>query len=218
LVTTSESGQLQLQHDNSLSFLILFATFPKVIANVEVKENVVYKLSSNNTQFVMGANFTFYKTEVNSTHLWLDKSYSWKHYTRYSIRVTSPNNVKLTINTWFATANSTAKLTINTPTATNIVMIFHSPNLISASVDNEVAGSESWDSATKTLTFTVNTDTSSSFTISARVTETEESNYTPENVDVVKTNRDRAEMHFKGTYWDRNGYQDITIRTNFAGC
>lgn len=210
-----------------IAFLVLtlFFSLIQIGYAVQVKQGIILKTSSNNAQFTMGTNFDFYKVEVNSTHLWIDKTYSSKHYTRYCIYVVSPNNTQFTVNTWFETKDSFAMLTINAPASTNIVMGFTSPNLLSASVSGAV--SSSWNPATKTLAFTVNTGIGSTFTITVTVTETA-FNTSPENYEVEITNYEDIggdRYVFSGTkyytfqakYWDGNGYEDLdTLKIKFT--
>jgi len=210
----------QLKHKLSAKqiFLIfsLFLTliFPLAYASVEVKENIVFKTKTNNATFSMGTDLNFYKTKVNSSHLWMDQSYTDGYYTRYCIYVTSPNDVQLTVESWFATKDSSATLTIDSPLATNIYLKFFSPNLQSAFASG---ATYSWFSANKTLTMIANSDTSTTIKITTTVTETRETNITPENVDVTITNMEADNCIFTETeyyifqaqYWDGNGYSDL---------
>jgi hypothetical protein len=141
-----------------------------VNASVNVKQGITLK-TSNNAQFTLGFDAEFYKVELNNTFLWLDKSYSMHHYTRYCIYTVSPTNTQFTIDSWFTSTSSTAQLTITSPTSTDINMGFTSPNLITATVTGEVT--ETWYPTNKTLRFTVNTATSTTFTITAEATETD---------------------------------------------
>jgi len=192
-------------------------------APVTVKEDVVFRTVDNNARFVMGADFNLYKVEANSTHLWMDKSYTSQYYTRYCIYVNSPNNVNFTVNTWFATKDSSGKITIDAPTNTNINVGFQSPNLLTASATGVV--SQEWFSANTTLLMIVNSTISSSFTISVTVTETLEANITPENNAVTITDMDADNWVFSETnyytfqarYWDGDGYADLdTVKIRFS--
>lgn len=200
-------------------------------ANPTLSTEVVLKISYNDVEFGIddkiyfgqGIDFYLHKIEVNDTHLWIDKTYSFKHYTRYCLYDVSLGNSQFTINTWFPTANSTAKIRINHPTATNINLYFTSPNLISASASGVV--SYMWDSATKILSMTVNSNTNPVFTITATVTETEH-NITPENYAVEITDMEGCgnwvfseEQYytFQAKYWDGDGYADLdTMKIKFT--
>lgn len=204
--------------------LILFMVFISVAFSIIVKQGVVFKTSSNNTKFVMGSIFDFYKVEVNSTHLWMDRSYTSRYYTRYCIYVTSPNDVQFTVNTWFATKDSSGKLTIDTPSSTNINLGFHSPNLLTASAIGVVT--QTWTPTNKTLNMIANSDTSSTITITVTVTETKEDNIAPENVDIAITDMEgtgswvfseESYYTFQAKYWDGNGYDDLdTMKIKFT--
>lgn len=178
---------------------------------------MVLKTSANNAQFTVGSDLTFYKTEINTTHLWLDQSYSTKHYTRYCIYVKSPNDTQFTVNTWFATKDSSARLTVNAPASTNIHLGFYSPNLLTASATG--VSSQSWNSTNQTLSMTANTDTSTTITLTVTVTETLETNIPPENYAVAITNMEGCGNWvfagestfyvFRARYWDGDGYAEL---------
>jgi hypothetical protein len=198
-----------------LTFLLTIAIFP-VQATFTLKQNVILKTSANNTQFIMGFDAELYKLRVNSTHLFLDKQYTAKHYTEYCLWVESPSDTQFVIDSWFQTANSTAQLRIVSPLAMDVHLHFSSPNLLSAYAQNVV--NYTWISANQTLCMFVNTATSSSFTIYATVSETEY-NHSPENVDVEITDMEgcgnwvfsQTKFYtFVAKFWDGDGYADLS--------
>lgn len=192
----------------------------------------IFRTRSNNAHFgfqepiysgTMGADFYFYKIEVTTTQLYLDKSYTSKYYTRYGIYARTPNNTHFTIETWFPTKNSYAELRINSPTSTNIQLGFTSPNLISAYATGAV--SYTWFSGNKTLLLTVNSATSTLFRIYATVTESLQ-NTAPENIGVKINNMEgcgnwvfsETEYYiFNARYFDMDGATDIdTMKVRFS--
>lgn len=207
-----------------VSLIALALILPFVKSSVNIDEDVVFRTTSNNARFVMGADFTFYEVEINSTHLWMDRSYTTKYYTRYCIYVLSPNNVNFTVNTWFTTENSSAIITIDAPLSTNIDVGFHSPNLVTASALGVV--SQTWYSANQTLLMVVNSATNPVFIIRVTVTETLETNITPENIEVTITDMEgcgdwvfseESYYTFQAKYWDGDGYADLdTMKIRFS--
>jgi len=191
-------------------------------SNINIDSGTIFRTTTNNASFIMGNDFTFYRTVVDSDYLWLDKSYTSKKYTLYCIYVTTPNNASFNVNTWFATKDSTGSLTINSPLVTNINLFFYSPNLITASATGVV--SQSWNATSKTLTMVVNSDVNP-IVISATVTETE-FNIPPENYALTITDMEgcgawvfsETEYYtFQAQYWDGDGYADLdTMKINFS--
>ena len=195
--------------------MFIVAVFP-VQAIFTLKQNVILKTSANNAQFVMGFDAELYKLRVNSTHLFLDKQYTAKHYTEYCLWVESPSDTQFVIDSWFQIANSTAQLRIISPLATDVHLHFSSPNLLSAYAQNVV--NYTWIDSNQTLCMFVNTATSSSFTIYATVSETEY-NHSPENVDVEIMDMEgcgnwvfsQTEYYtFEAKFWDGDGYADLS--------
>jgi len=198
--------------------VLLIISLPNVHASITIKENVILKTSSNNAQFLMGADFIFHRVRLNATYLWMDQSYTEGYQTGYCIYVVSPDNCSFTVETWFATINSSGSLTITTPLSTTIYVGFHSPELISAYATGVV--SYEWFSGNKTLLMTANTDTDNLIVIYASVTETEEDNIPPENYDVIITDMEgcgnwvfseESYYSFQAQYWDGDGWADLDI-------
>ena len=184
---------------------------------------VVFETSSNFAEFGFstpvyigsGTDFYLYQAEVNSTHLWLDKTYTTKRYTRYCISVTSPDDVRVIVNTWFPTANSSARLQLVNPSATPIYFQLYSPNLQSAYATG--VASYTWYSGNNTLCFVGNSNVNSYITIFATVGETTV-NTTPENYAFEITDIDCCDnwvfsgtgyYTFQAQFWDGDGYSDI---------
>ncbi len=190
-----------------------------------IRPGVVLKTSSNNAKLDFSTDTSLYKVEITSTVFWLDQQYHTKHYTRYCIWVDSPNNVNLTINTWFPTGNSSARITIGAPLATNIQIGFSSPNLKDqdqaayARYANGQAIGQIYDRTTQTLSFVVTSSMDSTFVIYATVGETAYDR-PPENVDVGITNMEGCGnwvfsqykfYNFTAKFWDGDGYADIAL-------
>jgi hypothetical protein len=206
-----------------LLFLLTAILVLPVRANVTLNQGFILKTTSNNAQFSFGSSQSFWKYKVNSTHIELDQSYSWKHYTQYFVSVSSPSNTQFSIMSWFSTIDSSAQLTISSPTSTDITIVFQSPNFISASATG--VKSQSWNSGSKNLSLVVNTATSSSFTVSAIVNETYYDASTPENVSIMISNFPSygnfvfaTEAYtYVAKYWDGDGYLDLdTMKMAFT--
>ena len=95
-------------------------------------------------------------------------SYTEGYSTEYGLSVTDTNDTEFTINTWFEFADRSAKVMIDSPASTNIELEFAS-NDFAGTPTVEGAVSSSYDSETKILTFTVNTDTSPYFILFAEI-------------------------------------------------
>lgn len=181
-----------------------------------LSEGVVLRTRGNDVRFTAGTDLELYRVRTQNIALWLDATFRENYYVRYCIYVESPTSVNLTVNRWFESTNGRATLTITSPTATDIDMGFFSPTLISASVIG--AKSQTWNASTQTLSFTVTTDVSASFTILASVTETREDVLTPEILDFSITNMEGcgnwvfAEedyYSFESTYYEGTGWGDL---------
>lgn len=61
-----------------LVLLVIYLILPFANASITVKQDAVFRIVPNNAKFVIGADFNFYKVEANSTHLWMDESYTSK--------------------------------------------------------------------------------------------------------------------------------------------
>jgi len=186
------------KHKILLFFLVLTLSIPSVSAFITVKENVILRTRDNNARFTIGDDLTLYQIELNTSHVGIHQNYPGDVFTRYYLYVISPNDVQLTIDRWFPTSNSSAKLTITSPLATNITLRLYSPELLEAYAVN--AYSYSWDSETHILSMVVNSVISEEFLIYTSMS----AGIPPENVEVTISN-----MEGCGNLQSASGYLEF---------
>jgi len=113
----------------AILLILLLSLNIRIIPALTATQGIIFRCSTTNTRYTLGSNFDFYQTEINSSHLWLDQSYTTRYLTQYCL-IPHTSNVNWTVNTWFAAANSSATLTLIAPTLTSVQFSFHSPNLL----------------------------------------------------------------------------------------
>lgn len=198
-----------------LIVLIVVVIAAPFAATITFESAVVLRTPDNDSDWTLGNSLSFHYITINGTHFRLDQSYLAGYSTQYYIWVTSPNSTAFTLNSWFATANSSGQIQITSPSATNLYLSFYSPQLISAYV---VGASYTYVSANQTLLITANTDTNNIFTIHATVSQDAEPSITPEAYSFNVTDMEgcgnwlfseESYYTFQGEYWDGDGYANL---------